>query len=134
MPTLLSYTALSNKTGINNPQTKKTKSIPGFLLLAPELLDGIGAIDVRDGIWDGVGVGDGVPAADTEPLTGDEIGVAVAKWQITDGAISFETNALQLPDGTHLFGPSTRSSYGTHRAPTPRRQETFWHTAGRRNG
>jgi hypothetical protein len=77
LPPLLSYTALSNKTGINNPQTKKTKFIPSFLLLAPELLDGIGAIDVRDGIQDGVGagVGDGVPAADTAPLTGDESGL-----------------------------------------------------------
>lgn len=97
---VLSYRIPANNPGIDTPPSKNTKFIPSCLPLAPEVLDGIGAIDVRVG-------DDGLATTDNEPLTGEElvatiVGVAVAatRWTSMEQSASNQTHALELTGGT----------------------------------
>ncbi len=107
---VLSYRIPANKPGIDIPPNKNTKSIPNCLPLAPEVFEGIGAMDVRVG-------DDGLATTDNEPLTGEEVvvtaaGVAVAAtwWPSMEQSASNQARILRLPSRTHLSGPSTRSN------------------------
>ena len=99
MSSTSSYRTPANKPGIDIPPNKNTKSVPSCLPLAPDVRDGIGAIDV----WVG---DDGLATTDNEPLTGEEVvativgaAVGAARWSSMDQSASNQAHALELTGG-----------------------------------